>query len=149
MPMRRVLRAFPLFALIFLALAASPTTLHAQAEAVTGIIRGTVTDPTGLEVAGAEVTVRSQRTGLRRSVTTNESGGFVITLLPVGEYDVTVSAIGQFGSILEQGVVVRLGESTRLLLEFQPVEVETISVTGEGFRRLIDPTKRVAVVAVS
>jgi hypothetical protein len=140
MPMRRVLRVFPLFALTVLVLAAIPTTLHAQAEAVTGIIRGTVTDPTGLAVPGAEVTIRNRNTGLQRSVTTNESGGFVITLLPVGDYDVTVSAIGQFGSIRLEALPVRLGQIRTLDLAFQPVEVETITVSGEALRRLIDPT---------
>src|SRR5262245_27844752 len=61
-----------------LALAADPT----------GTITGTVTDPTGGAVAGAKVTATALNTGLSRSLTTANDGGFVFPLMPVGAYSV-------------------------------------------------------------
>lgn len=123
-------------ALVFLA---GPQPLQAQAEATSGIIRGVVRSPTGLPVPDASVTVLNQGTGLERTVQTNDSGVFVISLLPVGSYDVRVEALGQFGSIERTDVRVRLGEAVNLDLEFQPVEVEELQVTGEGEPPLVDP----------
>src|SRR6266699_2328216 len=46
-----------------------PVILAAQSQATTGVIRGTVTDPSGTAVAGASVVLReTQRTGVRLGV---------------------------------------------------------------------------------
>src|SRR5947207_14205644 len=69
---------------VILAFAAEPT----------GTITGIVTDPNGGSVAGAKVTVTALNTGLSRSATTANDGGFVFPLLPVGAYSVTVEVSG-------------------------------------------------------
>ena len=55
-----------------------------------GTIRGTVTDPTGAAVAGAQVTVKNPATDLTREVTTSDQGDYTVTALPAGLYEVTV-----------------------------------------------------------
>lgn len=141
--MRRAspVRLIPAVACLALALAAlvAPAALQAQSQATTGIIRGTVRGPTGLPISDAAVRVENQDTGLRRSVQTNDRGVFVLSLLPVGTYDVTVESLGQFGTIQRTDVRVGLGESVELELSFQPVEVQELEVTGEGETPLVDP----------
>ena len=89
----RVLRATWQFSAVAFLLAA-PATLHAQAQATTGVIRGTVTDSTGQPLSGAMVTLRNVETNAERSLTTNDRGVYVATLLRVGTYDVSGPGAG-------------------------------------------------------
>ncbi|MFZ0993227.1 MAG: carboxypeptidase-like regulatory domain-containing protein, partial [Candidatus Sulfotelmatobacter sp.] len=61
----------------------------------TGAISGVVQDPTGAVIANAKVSIKSEATGeVLRQVTTDVSGLFTATLLPVGSYTVEVNAAG-------------------------------------------------------
>ena len=71
-----------------------PTMLRAQAQATTGVIRGTVTDSTGRPLDNATVSLRHFATNAERTLTTNASGVFAATLLRVGTYDVRARALG-------------------------------------------------------
>jgi hypothetical protein len=64
------------------------------AQVDTATIRGTVRDPSGAVVPAAQVTVQSKGQGWKRVVTTNDVGEFVITELPVGYYQLTVTHRG-------------------------------------------------------
>src|SRR2546423_10605959 len=77
-----------------LALACWPTSLAAQAQATTGVIRGTVSDASGNAVVGAQVTVTEAQTRFQRTVVTNEKGVFVAALLPLGTYELRARAVG-------------------------------------------------------
>ena len=57
----------------------------------TATIVGTVTDSSGAVVPSVSITVTAKDTGLTRKATTNQSGNYVVTLLPVGQYKVSVS----------------------------------------------------------
>ena len=57
-------------------------------------ITGTVTDPSGAVVAGAQVTVTQQSTSVKRSATTNASGNFTVPSLLPASYSVTIEAAG-------------------------------------------------------
>ena len=63
--------------------------LNGRAEIV-----GTVTDPTGAVVAGANVEVRSGGSGKIRSATTDASGRFSFSGLPEGDYIIQVTQQG-------------------------------------------------------
>jgi hypothetical protein len=59
-----------------------------------GSIQGTVTDPSGAAVAGAQVKVFSPGTGLSRTVATNDQGEYQTSELPLGTYSVTITKEG-------------------------------------------------------
>lgn len=75
------------FCLLILLLSAA--CLRAQ---TTGTLRGTVKDPSGAVVPRAPVTVVQQGTNVSRSTTSNERGGFELPALPVGLYELEVTA---------------------------------------------------------
>jgi hypothetical protein len=64
------------------------------AQSGAGTLQGTVTDPSGAEVPGANVVVTSATTGAERQLTTNSAGLFVAADLPAGRYRVVASASG-------------------------------------------------------
>ncbi len=66
----------------------------ALGQTVTGSITGQVTDPTGAVVAGAQVTAHNLDTGVDTSTTTNPTGLYRIEFLPIGHYQVVISANG-------------------------------------------------------
>ena len=76
----------------------------AAAFAQTGSITGTVKDPSGAAIAGANVVVASPDRGITRTMTTNSTGDYNESALPQGSYDVTVSAAG-FKKYVRQNVV--------------------------------------------
>ncbi len=66
----------------------------APAQLTTADILGTVTDASGAVVPNAEVIVTNLGTNERRAATSNSSGDYQVTLLPVGRYSITVKAPG-------------------------------------------------------
>lgn len=72
----------------FLLLLALPTAMKAQT--VNGTVTGTVTDPSGAVVPGAQVTVKNTDTGAIRKVTSNSTGIYSAPALPPGNYSVNV-----------------------------------------------------------
>jgi Carboxypeptidase regulatory-like domain len=80
----------------------------------TGAIGGLVQDASGAVIANAKVSVKNEATGeVLRQVTTDASGLFTATLLPVGTYAVEVTAVG-FPVTTFPGVVIRITETTRM-----------------------------------
>ena len=70
------------------------TTIWAQAIS-TSQIKGTVQDPSGSVVPGADVTVTQTDTGIARNVTTGADGGYLFNELPVGPYQLQVTKASQ------------------------------------------------------
>ncbi|MGC2637969.1 MAG: TonB-dependent receptor [Acidobacteriaceae bacterium] len=66
----------------------------AMAQTVIQSITGQVTDPTGAVVAGASVVAHNVETGVNTPTKTNDDGVFRIDYLPIGRYQVTVTAAG-------------------------------------------------------
>jgi len=64
------------------------------AQVVTSRLSGTVTDPQGAAIAGAQVAVINEETGARFETTTSEHGEWNVPSLPAGNYKVTISASG-------------------------------------------------------
>lgn len=88
----------------------------AQSQATTGNIEGRVLDPQEAAVPGATVSATNQQTGLERSTTTNDEGGFNLILLPPGAYTVRSSATG-FSPVEIRDVTVNVGGKTALDLK--------------------------------
>ena len=71
-----------------------PALSTAQSQATTGVIEGTVSDPSGAPIAGATVLVKNTATNLERTLATDADGRFRALLLPLGPYKVTTSLTG-------------------------------------------------------
>ena len=114
-----------------IAFSAIPSTLYSQAQATSGIIRGTVLDNDGRAIAGATIIVRHIETNQSRSVSTNRQGAYVATLLRVGTYDVAVRFIG-YQSSRRDGIAVSLGRASlvNFRLNASAVELEEIIVVA-------------------
>ncbi len=92
----------------------------------TGAISGSVQDSSGAVIAGAQVTITSEATGENlRQTTTDSSGAFTATLLPVGTYSVEVNVKG-FPDTKFPGVVVRITETTRMIAALKPATVKQV-----------------------
>ncbi len=81
----------------------------AAAQTNTGEIEGTVRDVTGGEVPGAAVIVTHLESGLKRGGTSDRSGRFLLSELPVGEYLITVDRTG-FQRVTQSGIVLSVGQ---------------------------------------
>src|SRR5690348_13414827 len=74
------------------------------AQVTSGTIFGTVKDPSGAIVSGANVTVVNPSNGLTRTVRSSQSGDFGVPNLLPGTYNITVEAQG-FKKIEKTGIV--------------------------------------------
>ncbi len=81
-----------------------------QAGVNTGTVVGQVLDPSGASVAGATVTLTDKATGASRSATTTDTGRYVFTEVPLGNYDITVSKDG-FSQAKVANQEVQVGQS--------------------------------------
>src|SRR6201988_194664 len=59
-----------------------------------GTVFGTVADPTGAVITGAQVTVSSMSTGLKRDALTDLRGQYYVVGLPTGKYSVRIDKEG-------------------------------------------------------
>ncbi len=95
-------------------------------------ILGVVTDSTGSLVPGAQVTATHIATAQSRTVTTGESGTYVFSLMPPGEYTVRAEKQG-FRSEVRSGLVVQLNQKARVNFALQVGAVtESVEVTAEA-----------------
>jgi hypothetical protein len=108
-------------AVLGLCILASP--LPAQIQ--TGRIVGTVYDPNRGVVPTATIVVTNRDTKAAQKVNTNDTGGYVVSALNPGVYDVQASAAG-FKTTARNGVEMQVGKD--LLLDFEMVLGETTSV---------------------
>jgi Carboxypeptidase regulatory-like domain len=118
---------------LLLAFVTIPTHLLAQAQATTGVIRGTVSDSAGHVLPGASVVLRNAETNAQRVLTTNDHGVYVATLLRVGTYDVTARALG-FIEDKRTEIPLRLGETQEVSFALKPqvVQLEELTVAAEA-----------------
>lgn len=123
MPTGRVLLATVVCLLVF-----GPCPLvYGQA---TGIISGTVSDATGSAVAGARVVVAAPATGVTRDSTTDESGHYLVPLLPVASYTVRVEFTG-FQPAEQKDVRLQVDEHREVDFKLVPASVkESVEVTA-------------------
>jgi hypothetical protein len=70
-----------------------------------GSLLGTISDPNGAAVPGASVTATAPATGVKQTIATDGRGFYAFQSLPVGKYDVDVSAAG-FKPLRRTGVTI-------------------------------------------
>src|SRR5690349_4382584 len=98
------------------------------AQTTTASIVGTVRDASGAIVPKASIKARALATNQTREVTTDEDGNYIFINLPIGAYDVTVSASG-FKTEVNEGVVLQVSQRAHLDVTLQTGSVnESVNV---------------------
>ncbi len=101
--------------------------LYGQAS---GSFSGTVSDKTGSVVSGASVKATAQGTGVVRESKTDDSGHYLMPLLPVGEYTIRVDSQG-FGPVEQRDVRLQVDERRELDFTLTPASVtSTVEVSA-------------------
>ncbi|HXA85653.1 MAG TPA: carboxypeptidase regulatory-like domain-containing protein [Candidatus Dormibacteraeota bacterium] len=110
----------------------------AWAQTSKGSIIGTVTDPQGAVVSGAQVKATNADTGTPFTTTTDSTGVFRFNLVPTGAYRLEVSAQG-FSAVQDSVTVVAGSDSSvgTMKLSVGPATT-TVEVSAEA--PLIEPT---------
>jgi len=99
---------------------------------ITGGITGTIADPTGAVIPNANVKATSESTGTIFQATANGQGEFHIADVPIGVYNVTVTASG-FSTQTLKDVHVVAGNQTPLKVSMNVgKEAQTIEVEGSA-----------------
>ncbi len=99
---------------------------------VTAAISGKITDATGMGVDAAAITVKSVETGAVRTVTTDQTGAFTITSLPLGAQEVKAEKKG-FKTIVRTGVTLQVGEDAVVNLKLEVGDLaQQVTVTDES-----------------
>jgi hypothetical protein len=115
------------------------TSVPARGQVRLAEISGKVTDGSGAVLPGVSITATNTATGEKRTVVTEASGGYLLTALPVGEYEVLAELQG-FAPTVVRGYRIGIGGSVVLNLQMQLAGVEE-SITVEANVPLIDTTK--------
>ena len=115
---------------------------HTYAQS-TGIIRGTVSDPTGAAIANATVTATDTSTSIARTAATNDSGIFVFPDLPIGSYTLKIGAPGfktenrpalqlLTGQVIDLAIGMAVGSQTQeITVNSDTQQIETSTSTVE------------------
>lgn len=82
--------ALPLIVAAFACLFCLAAPLYAQT--ITATVSGTVTDPAGAVVPGANVTVTSNERGETKTVSTDDEGRYTVPFLQPGTYTIVVES---------------------------------------------------------
>ncbi len=101
-------------------------------SAQTAPFSGTVVDPTGAAVPGAEITLKNEATGVSFKSVTRENGVFVIPAMGSGTYELTVSARG-FRQARMHEIKMDVGVPVNVDVKLEiGSQTETVTVMGEG-----------------
>lgn len=118
---------------VLLLLLTSMAALQSSAQTITGTILGTVTDPSGLAIPKASVTLTQTTTGAARNLTTNETGDFVFSSVVPGSYSLAIEATG---FVKVERTNIQLPANERLALGSIPMTVgsvtESVSVSAQA-----------------
>ena len=101
----------------------------ANAQVTGATLSGTVTDPSGSIIAGADVAIKNNGTGIVRTVTTDAAGLFSAPNLIPGNYEVKISAAG-FSTAVQSNLTLSVGQEQTLNISMKVGEA-TQNVTVE------------------
>jgi hypothetical protein len=119
-----------------------------DAQSSFGQISGVITDPTGASVPGVVVTITSVNTQARRTATTDDSGNYIATNLPIGDYSISVSQTG-FRTAQQSGVTItadakvtsnfalQLGQTSEVV-QVEGGAIESLNTTSGELARVVD-----------
>lgn len=125
-------RTAALIALVVASVAFLAPVAMAQARLTGADLRGTIVDPSGAMLAGANVTVTSLETGVTRSAVADSHGRYFLAALPPGTYRLTAELAG-FTPQKRESVQLRLGQSVEVDFSLQLAgQVEEITVSEQA-----------------
>src|SRR6202166_1873230 len=102
------------------------------AQVNTATLSGTVTDPQGLAVRDAKVTVVNAATGAERDIVADENGHYIFVGLTPGQYKLSVDGGGSFAPLQNATITLTVGEDAIFDPRLQLKGVsETVTVTTE------------------
>ena len=104
--------------------------IQLPAQSIYATLTGVVTDPSDALVVQASVKLRDMSSGSLRETVTNGQGYYTFASVPVGTYEITVSAPG-FNSYRETGIALGGGERRNVNVTLKVgAAAETVEVTG-------------------
>ncbi|HKA21164.1 MAG TPA: carboxypeptidase-like regulatory domain-containing protein [Blastocatellia bacterium] len=124
-----LIRAF--FSVMFSLMAVCSIVVAKAQTSTVGSISGTVRDLQGAVIPKAQVLIQEERTGLSRTVLTNDDGFYSAPSLPFGHYSVSTAPSG-FKRLIISAVELHVSENivVNLTLEIGLVS-ETVNVNNE------------------
>jgi hypothetical protein len=103
-----------------------------KAQVVGATLNGTISDPSGGAIAGAQVACTNLATGVTREVVSDSAGFYTLPNLGAGTYTVTTTASG-FSTVVRSDFTLTVGESRELNLRMSVGQVtQKVEVTGEA-----------------
>jgi hypothetical protein len=119
-------------AVAFLAAILSLGSWPAQAQVDSGVILGTVTDPSGALIPNAKVSIKNEATDFTVTSATNERGEYEFSPVRIGTYTIVV-VTPAFGQSSRLHVTVDIQQQVLVNFTLQPAAVtQTVEVTTTG-----------------
>jgi hypothetical protein len=123
-----MLKRYALLVAVVVAVLSFSSLLYSQTN---GSLSGTVADKTGSVISGATVKIVSQETGLARDAKTDDSGHYLVPLLPVAHYTIRVESQG-FQTTEQKDVRLQVDEQREVNFTLNPASVsQTVEVSAE------------------
>src|ERR1700720_2587223 len=120
------------FALLVLLVLILGNPVHSSAQSNTATLSGAVTDPQGLGVKSAQITLVNKATGAERTTAADDNGRYTFVSLAPGVYRMTVDGGSGFSSLTAEDMVVTVGEDATYNPKLQLHGVQqTVTVTSE------------------
>ncbi len=95
-------------------------------------VSGSVYDPGGAVVAGANVTLHSAATGYSKVLQTGSDGTFLFPATPVGQYEITVQKPG-FSKYVQSGITVAVNQAANVPVTLRVGDLnQQITVSGDA-----------------
>jgi hypothetical protein len=118
--------------LLALWLSVAVAAVSGLAQSSNATLNGTVTDPSGAVVSGAELILTNTATAFEAKFTSNERGEFTFRNLTPGTFDLKVTRDG-FQTHLQKGIVLTLNEIGRVEVQLKVGgATDTVTVIGDA-----------------
>lgn len=108
------------------------------AQQPTATLTGVVTDQNGAVIQAATVMATNKATNLSRTVSTSDEGVYVFSNLPIGDYEVKITAVGFETKITEAPVSLQVGQTVSLDGNLKVGNIGTIETDLIGEMSLVD-----------
>src|ERR1700686_4103007 len=127
-----MLRGMGLCRWVIVSLLSLSCVVTGAAQVNTATLSGTVTDPQGLAVRDAKVTVVNAATGAERDIVADENGHYIFVGLTPGQYKLSVDGGGSFAPLQNATITLTVGEDATFnpRLELKGM-TQTVTVSSE------------------